>query len=54
MGLNLSEKVKKLVVEKIPLKKFGEPDEIIKVVRYIISSKYLVGQIIHINGGLRI
>ncbi len=54
MGLQLSEKIEKLVKEKIPLKNFGDPDEIFKVINYIISSKYLVGQVIHVNGGLRV
>ena len=54
LGLQLSEKIEKLVKEKIPLKNFGDPDEIYKVINYIISSKYLVGQVIHVNGGLRV
>ena len=54
MGLKLSKKIEDTVKLRIPLNEFGDPKEIIKVVRYIISSKYLVGQIIHINGGLRI
>ncbi len=54
MGLKLSEKIEDLIRNKIPLKEFGEPDEISNIVNYIISSKYLVGQIIHLNGGLRI
>lgn len=52
MGLNLSEKIIKIIKEKIPLKEFGEPEEILKVIDYIISSKYLVGQTINLNGGL--
>jgi len=52
MGLDLSEKIVNTIKKKIPLKDFGEPDEIIKVVDYILSSKYLVGQVIEINGGL--
>jgi 3-oxoacyl-[acyl-carrier protein] reductase len=52
MGIDLSEKIINTIKEKIPLKDFGEPDEIIRVVDYIISSKYLVGQVIEINGGL--
>jgi len=52
MGLILSEKITKLMKEKIPIKEFGEPTEILKVVDYIISSEYLVGQIINLNGGL--
>ncbi|KKK82764.1 hypothetical protein LCGC14_2800120, partial [marine sediment metagenome] len=52
MGLDLSEKIVETIKEKIPLKDFGETDEITNVVDYILSSKYLVGQIIEINGGL--
>lgn len=52
MGLDLSEKIINTIKEKIPLKDFGEPDEILKVVDYVLSSKYLVGQVIEINGGL--
>lgn len=52
LGLKLTENIYKMICEKIPLKEFGEPEEIIKAVNYIISSKYMVGQILHINGGL--
>ena len=52
LGTDLSEKIVNTIKEKIPLKDFGEPDEIIKAVDYIVSSKYLVGQVIEINGGL--
>jgi 3-oxoacyl-[acyl-carrier protein] reductase len=54
MGLNLNKKVEMLIKEKILLNEFGDPEEIFKLIKYIISSKYLVGQIIHLNGGLRI
>ena len=54
MGLNLTEKIIDLVKKNIPLGDFGEPEEIGNVVKFIISSRYLVGQIIHLNGGLRI
>ncbi len=43
-----------MIKKKIPLKYFGDPDEIFNVIEYINSSKYLVGQVIHINGGLRV
>lgn len=52
LGLKLKENITKMILEKIPLKEFGEPEEIMKAVNYIISSKYMVGQILHINGGL--
>ena len=54
MGLNLTEKIANMIKDKIPLKEFGEPEEIFKIVEYIVSSRYLIGQIIHINGGLYI
>ena len=54
MGLNLTNKIAKMIKKKIPLKEFGEPEEIFKIVEYILSSKYLIGQIIHLNGGLYI
>jgi len=54
MGLKLSEKIVKIVKDEIPIKEFGNPEEIYNVIKYIISSRYLVGQIIHLNGGLYI
>ena len=52
MGLALTDNIKEMIKKKIPLKDFGEPNEIIKAIEYIISSKYLVGQVIELNGGL--
>ena len=54
MGLRLSKKIENITKDKIPLKEFGDPEEIFKLIKYIISSKYLVGQVIHLNGGFRV
>ncbi|MFX1443909.1 MAG: SDR family oxidoreductase [Promethearchaeota archaeon] len=54
MGLDLNNKIEKITKEKIPMKDFGDPEEIYKLIKYIISSRYLVGQVIHLNGGLRV
>ena len=54
MGLNLNNKIANMIKDKIPLNEFGEPEEIFKIVEYVLSSKYLIGQIIHLNGGLYI
>ena len=54
MGLKLTDMVKEKVLKQIPLGEFGEPEEIHKMVQYIIDSKYLVGQILHLNGGFRV
>lgn len=54
MGLQLPDKITHMMREKIPLKEFGEPEEISNLIKYMISSQYLVGQVIHLNGGLRV
>ncbi len=54
LGLKLTPKIIELTKTKIPLGEFGNPNEVSKLVNYIISSRYLVGQIIHLNGGFRI
>ncbi|MFX0071254.1 MAG: SDR family oxidoreductase [Candidatus Hermodarchaeota archaeon] len=54
LGLELSTKIEALTKQKIPLKEFGESEEIYKLIKYIISSTYLVGQVIHLNGGLKL
>lgn len=54
LGLKLEEKVVESTKKKIALHEFGNPAEIVNLVDYIISSRYLVGQIIHLNGGFRI
>lgn len=52
MGLELSENIAAMIRAKIPSKEFGEPGEIMKAVIYIISSQYISGQVLRVNGGL--
>lgn len=40
------------IKEKIPVKKFGNPDEIYKAVKFLSDSEYITGSNIDINGGL--
>jgi NAD(P)-dependent dehydrogenase (short-subunit alcohol dehydrogenase family) len=40
-----------VAVDKIPLKKYGTPEDIIEAVRFIIKDKYLTGHVIPIDGG---
>jgi len=54
MGNKLNQKIEKEVKRKIPIYEFGNPNEISSIVKYIISSRYLIGQTIHLNGGLYI
>lgn len=50
----LSEKVKELSVEQIPMGKFGEPSHVAKTVSFLASedAEYITGQVIHVDGGM--
>lgn len=48
----LSDKVKKAMFEQIPLKRFGQAEEIAQTVEFLINNKYMTGQVIEVNGGL--
>ena len=41
----------KTPLEKIPLKKYGEPDDIISALKYLLNSPYITGQVIIVDGG---
>lgn len=41
----------KAPIEKIPLKKYGKPQDIIEAVKFIINCEYLTGQVIAVDGG---
>jgi len=42
------------MIEMIPVKRFGKPEDIAKAARFILSedAKYITGQVIHVDGGL--
>jgi len=50
----LNDKQKGVILEKIPMKRFGESNEIAELVYFLSSdeSRYITGQNIHINGGM--
>jgi len=50
----LSEEVKKAFLEIIPMKRFGLPEEIARVVKFLCSDEaaYITGQVISVNGGM--
>jgi acetoacetyl-CoA reductase/3-oxoacyl-[acyl-carrier protein] reductase len=41
-----------VIKNKIPMKHFGNPNEILKAIQYLIESDYITGTSIDINGGL--
>ena len=50
----LNDDQKKAILDKIPMKKLGNPEDIAKSVGFLCSSNanYITGQTIHVNGGL--
>jgi len=54
MTEKLDDQVKKMFIDMIPAKRFGTPEEVAQVVRFLLSdeSAYITGQVININGGM--
>ncbi len=52
MITEVSEEYQKIVKQKIPTGKFGDPQNIYNAVRFIIDSDYLTGTSLDINGGI--
>lgn len=48
----LSDKVKEQILEGIPLKRFGQPEEIAETAFFLAKSKYITGQVITVDGGM--
>ncbi len=54
MTRDLPEKIKEGFMQAIPMGRMGVPEEVADVVQFLCSdqSRYITGQIIHVNGGL--
>ncbi len=50
----LDESQKNAILERIPMKRLGVPEDIAKAVGFLCSdnASYITGQTIHVNGGL--
>ncbi|MCX7856902.1 MAG: 3-oxoacyl-[acyl-carrier-protein] reductase [Deltaproteobacteria bacterium] len=50
----LNDKIKEEMIKMIPLKRPGEPEEVAKVVYFLLSdySSYITGEVINVSGGL--
>ena len=51
---SLPDSVKEKFIDIIPMKRFGKPEEVAKVIRFLLSddAAYITGQVISINGGM--
>lgn len=54
-GQSIPEDVRQNMLQQIPLRKFGEPDDIANAILFLCSdlAKYITGQTLHVNGGGR-
>ena len=54
MTNKLSEVQKNIIMDKIPMKKFGSPEDIANLALFLSSdlSSYITGQTFHVNGGM--
>jgi len=51
----LPEEVKKVAIEKIAMRRFGKPEEVAKLVRFLVTDgTYINGQVIVIDGGMEL
>jgi 3-oxoacyl-(acyl-carrier-protein) reductase len=49
----LSDDVKQKLLERIPMQRFGQPEEVATLVRYLVSEgDYITGQQFNVNGGM--
>ncbi|KYD29620.1 3-oxoacyl-[acyl-carrier-protein] reductase [Geobacillus sp. NFOSA3] len=50
----LSEELKAEMLKQIPLARFGEPEDVAKVVSFLVSdaASYMTGQTLHVDGGM--
>ncbi|WP_053956968.1 3-oxoacyl-[acyl-carrier-protein] reductase [Inediibacterium massiliense] len=50
----LSDEVKKQIMEQIPMKELGKPEDVANAVAFLCmdEAKYITGQVIHIDGGM--
>lgn len=48
----LSDKNKEAMLNQIPLKRFGQVEEIASCIDFLINNRYITGQVLEINGGM--
>ena len=54
MTNKLDDKTKEMMKERVPLGRFGSPEEVASVVAFLASDRaaYITGSVLHVNGGM--
>lgn len=54
MTQSLSEDIRNRMLDAIPMKRFGDPEDVAKVVLFLVSdeSSYITGQVLTVSGGM--
>jgi len=54
MTRELSEKIKDAFLQSIPLARFGEPEDVARVIAFLVSEDagYITGQVVNVDGGM--
>lgn len=52
MTSELTEDTKNKIFEKIPLKRYGKPEEVAELAVFLAKNRYITGQVIAIDGGM--
>ena len=47
----LTDKEKMMMIDRIPLKRQGSPNDIAEAVLFLANAKYITGQVLNIDGG---
>lgn len=48
----LSDKMKELAIDQVPLKRFGNVDDVARVAVFLSENSYITGQVINVDGGM--
>lgn len=54
MTADLSDKVKDEMMKQIPLKRFGQAEDVANAAAFLVSDEaaYITGQVLHVDGGM--
>ncbi len=48
---NLPQEIKEKILQKVPMRRFGKPEEVAEAVVFLIKCDYVTGEVIDVNGG---